>query len=64
MFEYVNKKKIKVTDEQITRADRSPYVRDNNYGEIKGNDLQRMDTPVFGDYKQLDEYLERTQEYL
>lgn len=67
----INKQKIKVTEEKITRADRSPYVRDNNYGDIQANKLQKMDEPVmseikysptndkvFEDYKELDEYLE------
>lgn len=67
----INKQKIKVTEEKITRADRSPYVRDNNYGDIQAHDLQRMDEPVmskieyseanekvFEDYRELDEYLE------
>lgn len=67
----INKQKIKVTEEKITRADRSPYVRDNNYGDIQAHDLQKMDEPVmskieyssanekiFEDYKELDEYLE------
>lgn len=67
----INKQKIEVTEEKITRADRSPYVRDNNYGDIQAHDLQKMDEPVmskieytpanekaFEDYKELDEYLE------
>lgn len=67
----INKQKIKVTEEKITRADRSPYVRDNNYGYIQTYDLQKMDEPVmskiehtptnekvFEDYNELDEYLE------
>lgn len=67
----INKQKIKVTEEKITRADRSPYVRDNNYGNIQTYDLQKMDEPVmskiehtptnekvFEDYNELDEYLE------
>lgn len=67
----INKKKIKVTEEKITKVDRSPYVRDNNYGNIQANELQKMDEPVmskieysstngkvFEDYKELDEYLE------
>lgn len=67
----INKQKIKVTEEKITRADRSPYVRDNNYGDIQTYDLQKMDEPVmskiehtptnekvFEDYNELDEYLE------
>jgi len=71
IIEIINKQKIKVTEEKITRADRSPYVRDNNYGDIQAHDLQKMDEPVmskieysptndkvFEDYKELDEYLE------
>lgn len=67
----INKQKIKVTEEKITRSDRSPYVRDNNYGDIQAHDLQKMDEPVmskieytpanekaFEDYSELDEYLE------
>lgn len=67
----INKQKIKVTEEKITRVDRSPYVRDNNYGDIKSNELQTKDEPVmakveyseandkiYEDYKELDEYLE------
>ena len=67
----INKQKIKITEEKITRADRSPYVRDNNYGDIQANELQKRDEPVmseveyseagdkvFEDYKELDEYLE------
>jgi len=67
----INKQKIKVTGEKITRTDRSPCVRDNNYGDIQAHDLQKMDEPVtskiqysptnekvFEDYKGLDEYLE------
>lgn len=57
--------------EKITRADRSPYVRDNNYGDIQANEMQKLDEPVmakidysetnekiYEDYKDLDEYLE------
>lgn len=68
----INKQKIKVTNEKITKADRSPYVRDNNYGDIQVHDLQNMDEAVmsnieyspanektFEDYKELDEYLEK-----
>ena len=67
----IRKQKIEVTEEKITRADRSPYVRDNNYGDIQGYGLQKMDEPVmskieyspaneksFEDYSELDEYLE------
>ena len=36
----INKQKIKITEEKITKADRSPYVRDNNYGDIQVHDLQ------------------------
>ncbi len=67
----INKQKIKVTQEKITRADRSPYVRDNNYGDIQAHDLQKMDEPVmskikfsptnekvFENYSELDKYLE------
>ena len=68
----INKRKIKIIDKKITQADRSPFVRDNNYGDIKGNDLQGLDEQVmskieyspandkvFEDYKELDEYLEK-----
>lgn len=67
----INKKKIKVTEEKITKIDRSPYVKDNNYGDIQAHDLQKIDEPVmskieyspandrvFEDYGELDEYLE------
>ena len=67
----IRKQKIEVTEEKITRADRSPYVRDNNYGDIQGYGLQKVDEPVmskieyspaneksFEDYSELDEYLE------
>lgn len=67
----INKQKIKVTEEKITRADRSSYVRDNNYGDIQTHDLQHIDEPamskieyspsnekIFEDYKELDKYLE------
>lgn len=67
----INKQKIKVTEEKITKADRSPYVRDNNYGDIQTYDLQKKDEPamskieytptndkMFEDYRELDEYLE------
>lgn len=67
----IEKHKIKVVEEKITRNDRSPYVRDNNYGDIKGNELQKIDEPVmskisysesneqtFTDFTKLDEYLE------
>lgn len=67
----INKKGINITEEKITRENRSPYVRDNNYGDIKTHDLQKKDEPVmskieytptnekiFEDYKELDEYLE------
>ena len=68
----INKQKIKITEEKITKADRSPYVRDNNYGDIQVHDLQKIDEPVmskieysssnekvYEDYQELDEYLER-----
>lgn len=68
----INKKKIKIIDKKITQEDRSPFVRDNNYGDIKGNDLQELDEPVmskieispskeiaYEDYRELDEYLEK-----
>lgn len=68
----LNKQKIKVTEEKIKREDRSPYVRDNNYGDIQSHDLQKLDEPVmsnieysptnekvFEDYEELDEYLEK-----
>lgn len=67
----INKHKIKVTEEKITRTDRSPYVRDNDYGDIQVHDLQKIDEPVMSkieysptnekvyvDYEELDEYLE------
>lgn len=67
----IKKQSIEVTEEQITKNDRSPYVRDNNYGDIQANDLQKIDKPVmseieysktndkvFEDYIELDEYLE------
>lgn len=67
----INKQKIKVTEEKITKEDRSPYVRDNNYGDIQAQNLQKMDKTVmskieysesgdkvFEDYTELDEYLE------
>lgn len=67
----INKYKIKVIGKKITQEDRSPYVRDNNYGDIQAYGLQKMDEPVmskieyseanektFEDYTELDEYLE------
>lgn len=58
-------------NEKITRTDRSPYVRDNNYGDIQANEMQKLDEPVmakidysetndkiYEDYQKLDEYLE------
>lgn len=67
----INKQKIKVTEEKITRADRSSYIRDNNYGNIQTYELQKIDQSVmskieyslindkvYEDYEKLDEYLE------
>ena len=67
----LNKQKIKVKGDKITREDRSPFVRDNNYGDIQTNELQKMDEPVmsqieyspanekvYEEYQELDEYLE------
>ena len=67
----IDKRKIKTVEEKITKSDRSPYVRDNNYGDIKTNELEKIDEPVmssitysksnektFEDYSELDEYLE------
>ena len=68
----INKKKIIVTEEKIRHSDRSPYVRDNNYGDIQSNNLGKIDEPVmskieysdapekvFENYEELDEYLEK-----
>ena len=41
----INKKKIELIEEKITKEDRSPYVRDNNYGEIQTFELQKNDEP-------------------
>lgn len=67
----INKKKIELIEEKITKEDRSPYVRDNNYGEIQTFELQKNDEPnmskieyskanekIYEDYNELDEYLE------
>lgn len=67
----INSQKIKVTEEKITKEDRSRFVKDNNYGDIQAHDLQKMDEPVmskiefsktndkvFEDYGELESYLE------
>lgn len=67
----INKCQIQLVEDKITRKDRSPFVKDNNYGEIQAHGLQQFDKPVastieysttnekvFEDYKELDEYLE------
>ncbi len=67
----LNKLKIKTVASKITKNDRSPYVRDNNYGDISSNELEKIDEPVMStinysettekiheDYTKLDEYLE------
>jgi len=67
----LNDKKIKVVGEHIKREERSKFVRDNNYGSIKTNELEKIDDPYFSnleysesnekiyeDYSKLDEYLE------
>lgn len=66
----INKHKINVT-EKIKKEDRSPYVRDDNYGEIQTYEMQKLDEPVMSqieyspttdkiaeDYTELDNYLE------
>lgn len=68
----INRQNIEVIKEKITKDQRSPYVRDNNYGDIKTNGLQKIDEPVtskidyseanekiFENYDELDEYLEK-----
>lgn len=67
----ISKRGINITEEKIKRENRSPYVRDNNYGDIQAHDLQKIDEPImskieytpaneklFEDYSELDEYLE------
>lgn len=72
IMDAINKQKIKIVNEMITRKDRSPYISDNNYGYIEANNLQEVDKQVksrieyskagekiFEDYKKLDKYLEK-----
>lgn len=67
----IKKEKIQITEKKITKEDRSPYVRDNNYGDIQAYNLQKLDAPVmseieyspsndikFENYEELDRYLE------
>lgn len=67
----INKNNIKLCNEKIKKEDRSSYVRDNDYGDIKGHGLEKLDEPVmskieysssndkvYEDYSELDEYLE------
>ncbi len=71
IIDIINKHQIQIIEEKITKEDRSPYVKDNNYGDIQAYGLQKLDEPVkskieysatnekvFEDYKELDEYLE------
>lgn len=66
----IKKMKIKIVD-KIVKMDKSPFVRNNNYGVKQANDLQKFDKPViadieyslagekiYEDYRSLDEYLE------
>lgn len=67
----INKHKIKIVNENITKIDRSQYVKDNNYGDIITHGMQQIDEQVmsnityspsgertYEDYSKLDEYLE------
>ena len=70
---YVIKKyNVKIVDDKITKENRSSFVRDNNYGDIKGNGLHQIDTPalsnteysdldelIYEDYSKLDEFIEK-----
>lgn len=67
----INKHNIEIVEEKITKKDRSGYIRDNSYGDIKTHDLGNLDETVkskieyspsgekiYEDYTELDEYLE------
>ena len=60
---------IAVIPKKITKEDRSPLVRDFDYGSVKGNNLESLDKPVkaeieyhgeakvFENYEELDKYI-------
>jgi len=35
------------SDDMITRSDRSPYVRDHDYGSVTSYEMNHMDLPVY-----------------
>ena len=64
-------KDIEIRQEPITKKDRSPLVRDNNYGEVKYTEYDKNDKPVYAvleydkignliysDFTKLDEFLD------